>query len=111
MESNRLGRAGLLLAVSGVVLVAGIIAALALMPWMQPPLLHILIFFGGLPLAVLLSLIGLSVKAGWIGRVGALWVVALSLVALTLVLGCFIAGRDLFQEGPTEETNQGLQEE
>jgi hypothetical protein len=32
------------------------------------------------------------VKVGWIGRAGALWVVASSLVALTLVLGCFSPG-------------------
>jgi hypothetical protein len=111
MESNRLRRAGLVLAVSGVVLVAGMIAALAWMPWMQPPLLHILIIFVGLPLAGLISLIGLGLKVGWIARAGALWVLGLSLVALAVILGWFMAGRDLLQEEPTEDTNGFLQQE
>src|SRR4051812_34186226 len=83
--NNRLGRAGLRLATLDLLLVAGMLAALQWMPWMQPPLIHIMILFVGFPLGAILGLVAAALSAGGLGsqpRLGAMWGLALSLLAL-----------------------------
>jgi hypothetical protein len=82
------GRAGLRLAAASVALVGGMIAALEWMPWMQPPLIHVLIIFVGLPAAGATGLVALTLSAAGLRRrprARAASGLALSLVALALL--------------------------